>query len=361
MFKSSSNNLKQSGGEGSVNIQGETVNIGISYSDVKEIALDVFQNNFYKLAEEAAKIANERAEKIIDDLLQIIKSTNEKLLENVRDPDIQYGIFTVQRDYARSGNDDIASILIKTLVERMKVANDSLRKIAINEALKIIPRLTIKQINLLTISFVMRHVSANILSTNDLISFLDKNLGYCLVDNLHLERHDLLHFQCLGCTGGDILVSKSVGELFKNNYSGVFQKGFKIDEFHSIINNLPKPKQKQLEKELLIKSDKQDLFKINTLNNKMLYYEGSKLGLLQSGTGAEILENLKKFFLETTLTPQEIENKLFYEYSKFKYLKRIWNAYQLNQIELTPIGIVIAHSNLNINSKIDSDLSIWIK
>ena len=360
MFKLKGNNLKQSSGDGSINIQGETVNIGISYSDVKEIALDIFKNNFYKLAEEAAQTAYGRAEKIINDLLQEIKSTNEKLLENVRDPDIQYGIFRVQKDYARLGNDDIASILIKTLVERMKVTNDSLRKIAINEALTIIPKLTIKQISLLTISFVMRYINLNILTTNDLISFIDKSLGYCLVDNLHLERQDLLHLRYLGCTG-DILESKSVGELFKNDYSGIFQKGFKISEFHSIINNLPEPIRKQIEEELLIKSNKQDLFKINTLNNKILYYEGSKLGLLQSGTGVEILENLKRFFLDTTLTPQEIETQLFYEYHKFKYLKRIWNDFKLNQIELTPVGIVIAYSNLNIHCKVDSELSIWIK
>ena len=50
-------NLKQEGGEQSTNFQGQTVKVyhGITYTDAKEIALDVFKTNFIHLKNEAAQ------------------------------------------------------------------------------------------------------------------------------------------------------------------------------------------------------------------------------------------------------------------------------------------------------------------
>ena len=54
-------------GEGSVNAQGENVTIiqnqGLTYADVKDIAMTVFKSNFYDLGETVKSLVQERAEK----------------------------------------------------------------------------------------------------------------------------------------------------------------------------------------------------------------------------------------------------------------------------------------------------------
>ncbi len=61
-------NQNQGAGDNSTNLQGQsiTINNGISYSDAKQIALDVFELNFPKLLAEASTIATERAEVVTE-------------------------------------------------------------------------------------------------------------------------------------------------------------------------------------------------------------------------------------------------------------------------------------------------------
>lgn len=56
----------QKAGDNSVNVQGDKVTIvtGLTYQIVCQIAFDVFQQNFYRLAGVAADTAGDRAEQI---------------------------------------------------------------------------------------------------------------------------------------------------------------------------------------------------------------------------------------------------------------------------------------------------------
>ena len=67
---------KQINGKNSINQQAEEIinSYGLTYSEVKEIALDVFKNNFYQLSTEANQLAFERAKKFIEDYInELIK------------------------------------------------------------------------------------------------------------------------------------------------------------------------------------------------------------------------------------------------------------------------------------------------
>src|SRR5690625_2720006 len=68
----------QKSGDKSTNIQDEEINInqGLSYSEVKEVALDVFKSNFYELSGIAKETARERAETITEEFLQKLNDEN---------------------------------------------------------------------------------------------------------------------------------------------------------------------------------------------------------------------------------------------------------------------------------------------
>lgn len=203
-------------GDQSTNIQGRdhvTVNQfnGLTYQEVKEIAMNIFKSNFYELGEKASEIARERAEQITNDYLKKLEVDSPESINNVADPDVQYAIFTAQKGFARLGNREIADLLVDVLVNRTKINDDSLLKLVLNESLDAIQKLTMKQINALTLIFLMNSVRIQE-NIRVFIELLNK-----FADDLSLEPSFYQHMQYVGC------VSISIGEkefnnLFKMHY-----------------------------------------------------------------------------------------------------------------------------------------------
>ncbi len=154
-----SDKQEQKSGDSSINIQAHqlTVTSGLQLEDVRQIALDVFKANFLELQGIAAEIAKDRAEEITEQYLRELMARNPSSLETAQDPDMQYAIFTVQREYARSGDKELGDILVDILVDRTKEKDRSILQIVLNESLSTVPKLTTTQINVLSIVFLMRN------------------------------------------------------------------------------------------------------------------------------------------------------------------------------------------------------------
>ena len=66
------NDQIQKAGDNSTNIQAGSVTVhqGLSLSEVRKLALDVFRSNFFELAGEAKHIARQRAEEVTENFLK---------------------------------------------------------------------------------------------------------------------------------------------------------------------------------------------------------------------------------------------------------------------------------------------------
>ena len=111
-----SRDQKQDATEGSTAIQaGGNVTItktGLTYAEVRDVALDVFRSNFYELAGVAKEIAKVRAEEITEAFLLKLQNEYPAGLDKSHDPDFQYALFTVQKEYARNGDKDLGTYLL---------------------------------------------------------------------------------------------------------------------------------------------------------------------------------------------------------------------------------------------------------
>lgn len=112
----------QKAGDNSANIQANsvTVNQGLSVIEVRQMALDVFRANFFELAGEAKNIARQRAEEITEAFLKKLQGESAGGMAQAQDPDFQHALFTVQKEHARSGDKELASLLVDLLVDRTK-------------------------------------------------------------------------------------------------------------------------------------------------------------------------------------------------------------------------------------------------
>ncbi|MCU7193878.1 LPO_1073/Vpar_1526 family protein [Turicibacter sp. T129] len=232
-------------GEGSVNAQGENVTIiqnqGLTYADVKDIAMTVFKSNFYDLGETVKSLVQERAEKILDDYLEKIMAINPELISKTADPDIRYGVYEVQKNHARRGDDSIAEVLIETLVRRTCTNDCSIQELVLNEALNVIPKITIEQMNILTILFLVRYTSMK-WSLEALVE-----LFLPFMDTLNIEKGDISfqHLQyasCISISMGEISFERAVkGKIpcldTEENVRLVIQSNKIMETLSSVWNN----------------------------------------------------------------------------------------------------------------------------
>ncbi len=74
-----------------------------------------------------------------------------KGLENAENPDFQRALFTVQKEYALTGDDELGDLLVDLLIDRTKQDNRSLLQIVLNESLSVVPKLTNDQLAALSV------------------------------------------------------------------------------------------------------------------------------------------------------------------------------------------------------------------
>ena len=213
---------KQEAGDGSTNLQGQSiiVNQGISYSDAKEIALDVFKANSLELSQEAAVIAATRSEKLSNDFLQKLNEQHQEAIKSLNQPAMQMALFDAQKAYVNTGDENLESLLVDILVERATEENRTIKQITLDESLKVAPKLTSEQFDVLTINFLMSKTTNNdVLSLDTLKEYLEKYI-IPFIANITADSSCYEHLAYAGC-GSFMEAStlKPLEELFKETYT----------------------------------------------------------------------------------------------------------------------------------------------
>lgn len=223
-------NLKA--GNDSVNIQANEITIhnNVDYASVKEIAMDVFKVNFYDLGEKLEKLINERAEKIINEYLTELSKQEKNILEKTKDVDIRYSVFEAQKNYARLGDDEIGRLLVATLVERTVNQTHTFLKVVLKESLEIIPKLTSKQIDILSLIYLTRHATPNPLD-----EFNKFVIPYYKIVDTSFNELTLQHLQYAGALSisiGSITFDRVLKEKVKVDPSSISEVSLTFPDIH---------------------------------------------------------------------------------------------------------------------------------
>jgi hypothetical protein len=209
-------------GDYTTNIQSKhvyvTQNTGISYTEARQIALDVFKSNFYELSEVAKNVAIERAEELVDRFLSELEKELPEEVRKIQDPDVQYTVIKAQSVYARSGEPEILELLTDLLKDRFKVKENSLKKIVLNEAIEIISKLTINHLKILTAIFLVKNCKMS--KARSLIEVLSNILTDDLLQ-LMKDRNYFEHLVFAGVTTNDITTDsyQNLEYFIRKNYS----------------------------------------------------------------------------------------------------------------------------------------------
>ena len=332
-----------------------TVNIhsGITYSDARDIALDVYKANYLQLSESAARVARQRAEELTDEFLSELKKRNTEAIASVESPGMQHALFTAQKEYARTGDKDLESLLVDILVDRAGTTERSIKQIVLDEAIAVAPKLTAEQMDALTVSFLLtRTQNHTVRNLEKFLDYLDSHIAP-FIETLASDTSCYEHLEYTGC-GALTLIGglKPIGELQAQTYHGLFVKGFDEEEWKRQFPDTP---------ELLtwaVVTCQQDSSKlqINAMNETTLNQICE-----QHGVTGEYLIKLKQLFNHSKMNANEVKAYIIGARPGLQKLFDVWENSQLSKMTLTTVGIAVAHANFRRRTRQQLDLDIWVK
>lgn len=348
-----SKDQQQNVAEGSTAIQaGGNVTItkaGLTYAEVRDVALDVFRANFYELAGVAKDTAKARAEEITEEFLSKLQKEHPGGFEKSNDPDFQYALFTVQKEYARNGDKELGDLLVDLLVDRSKQPQRDILQIVLNESLNTAPKLTERQLAVLAVIFLFKYTQNFGVGNHQLLGqYLDKHVAP-FVPKLVKNMASYQHLEFSGC-GSIGLGQKKLEAILCTVYQGLFLKGFYRKEiadrqvsigmdqrfFIPCLNDLSKIQVRANSKELLDKAMEE---------NKIPDDDRPKI---------QALFDLGK------MSESEIKNKCIEIRPYMSELFDVWSDSAMKNFTLTSVGIAIGHANIKRLVGEFADLSIWI-
>jgi hypothetical protein len=340
----------QRAGENTTNYQAQTINVnGVSYTEAKEIALDVFRANALELSQIARQVAEERVEEITELLFKTMMERAPEAINSVTDPGMQRAIFRVQEEYACSGDETLGEVLVDMLVDRAQSNDRDIRQITLNEAIKTAPKLATHHFTILaTLLLTAKTQFTNVPTVVALHRHLKSDLAP-VVEGLRVTESDLRHLQYAGCLAVD-LGERTVGSIFSGTYPALFTKGFTRDEINEPSKELGPPAIIPCLRDntkLQVAAINKDVLQKNLIPEQKLTEHEAELTRL----------------MDVNLMPaNEIEEEIASLHPSLRNLVDLWAASQMSHCQLTGVGIAVGHANIRrtLGPKFTAGIDIWV-
>lgn len=347
----------QTGGDYSTNVQGAgpvtIVHAGLSIEDAKEIALGLARPEFERLTGQATATACARAEEmVVERLLPRLMELNPAGIETFADPDVQYALMAAQRTYARTGDQDVADVLVDILVDRTRETERNVLQLSLNESLEVAAKLTADQFAALSLIWLIRYTRSNVSSRDTLGTYIDTYLAPH-VPRIRTSEATYQHLEYAGC--GSIGIGEiSVEGAYRDTYGVVFSKGFTDQELSARFEGSPPTSLNQI---LMPCPNGPDRQQFSVGDGDMLKERAAQLELTDTETA-----NVVGLFNQQLMNDKEVRDYLqALRPNVMGPLIDAWSNSSMKQMTLTSVGITIAHANCRrIMGVSPADLSIWI-
>jgi len=330
---------------GSVNV----INIGVSSSEARAIALDVAKATFYELTGVAKETASIRVEEITDQVIKKIEKDFPAGLQKAKDPDFQYALFTVQKEYARNGDKELGDLLVDLLVDRSKHDQRDILQIVLNESLSTAPKLTDTHLAALAVIFLFKYTQNLKVGNHQMFGeFFDKHL-LPFVSKLSKNKAGYQHLEFSGC-GSIGFGGNSLEGILSTVYQGQFLKGFDQSEITNRAISVG------LDSRFFIPClNEPSKFQVNA-NSK----ENLEKYLDAQGVSPEDRAKILELFDIGKMSDSEVKEKIIAIRPYMAEVFETWTNSAMQKFTLTSVGIAIGHANIKRLVGEFANLAIWI-
>jgi hypothetical protein len=338
----------QEGGADSTNVQAGKIVIvhqhGLGYGAVKEIVLDVFRDNFETLSKVAMETARARAEKITEDFLTRLQKENSEGLKKAETPEFQLSLLTVQREYARSGDAELGSLLVDLLIDLSKQEQRSIQEIVLHECLTVAPKLTADQLAALGVVFYFRYTRSPHGFALEIVKQLLERSVIPFADLLSKKETPYRHLEFLG--GGTIGLGEVILEnVLQVHYPAAFTDGFTEAELSAALPGV----------------DHYGIIFPSSQNPENVQFNTPDFEALNHlFKDKETAEKAKALWTSKLWSPAIIKAKLIELLPPMDKVFDVWNNSSMKHLQLTTVGMAIGHAYLKSKTELRAELSTWV-
>jgi hypothetical protein len=356
---------EQSGGDDSVNIQAgqnATVHIGVTASEARDIALDVFRANFLELRGHAEEVARDRADRITREFIEALRTRNPEGLASIQDPDMQLSIYNAQKGYACSGEEDLEAALVDLLVDRAGQTIRNRKTLVLNQAIECLPRLTAEQRTAVAISFLVRHTQySGPLVLALFYDYISTNL-VPFADISSVKMIDCQYAQAAGVGSVGTFSKLALEDAFWQRYCGYLLKGFTVDQAEAQLRTRSLEDDQVsayiTDRSIFIPCIRNpEKLQINAVSLEDVKNVQAAKGLAGNPGSAGPLETL---CLHGRMTDPEIREDIASHIPPMSKLFDAWDSSGLGQFELTAVGIAIGHAYWRRINDTAPSVDTWI-
>jgi hypothetical protein len=199
-------------------------NGGMVLYSIEEVAKQLVNSVFGELSQETkALIAiNQQSYfQILREEIVGIKKQGDELKKTVDSPDFQYISKQAAISASRSSSAELHKNLASLLIHRINHDQEDLKKIMYDEAITVTPKITLDQLKIATLCFVIKHTKKNGITTPALFHQFLINAIKPLVDfkNTNIQFAHLVYTGCVTLT----VSHHNLVDIFKRHYGNIFK------------------------------------------------------------------------------------------------------------------------------------------
>lgn len=342
----------QEAGDNSINYQaGKDIHVhGISIDEARTVALDVFRSNALELAGVAQTLALARAEQLTNEFLTKLETEIPERVDKLADPDVQSVVFQAQREFARSGEDDLRVALVDLLATRVGEDDRNLRTLALNEAISSAPKLTEQQRRAIAWVFYLRYTRATNLGTPEEYYVRLKNEVSALGVSVPTGYADYQHIEYVGA-GSLGLNSPSFASVVMSGVEGFYTNGFTVSDIDSVL--LAELRERRFVIPALRDSSH---FQFNLIADEELETQAVENGLEGQ------IQDLKNLVNLGRMSEDEVVNEVIAKVPELTPLRDTWDNSKtgLRSLTLTSVGLALGHAYWSRLTGSTSSLKLWL-
>jgi len=213
-------------GSNSTNIQSTgSIYVGMQYSEIKQLILELFDKNYEVLLADASATAAARAAEVVDSFMDQLKAAPPESVANLAEPGMQRALVLAQIEHATYGDPADPPLLANLLMEKLKSPAKNPLSVACQSAIEAVGQLTGAQVDLLSCMFALTKVAYRSAEDVDSLrqvlgSYLEPvSAGLSILPEAGIAELQILHqLDVARCIVFDSAISNEIVQTFKSTY-----------------------------------------------------------------------------------------------------------------------------------------------
>ena len=340
-----------SGGEAYQAGAGITVHKGMTEEQMVSI-MTAMASQLSAFSQEANRKVDERLNEFRDAFLeQLSNPENEANTEAFSDPDYQYAVHAAQKSFVRDGSEKLRNELIGLLVQRSKFdSTDRVAKV-LNQALETAGNLSKSEYAALAIYFILTQVRVGAASQANLFEKLSRYIAP-FVDDLTDNFSCYEYLESQRCISLNAIMTRSLSDSLCKTYGALL--GLGVEEAQILAIASPHGANSWT-----------GLIGRNGNVNRPFFFIPQTLNeftakLTERGFVQDAVTEAGNLYNSAFASEADIAARFDAELTGFAHIKDVWANSHLQQMTLTAVGKVIAHSAQTAKSDFSAPQSIWV-